>query len=65
MLLFGVCFVLYFIKLSAGKGFWTNMQFRSQRTAHLKMLISKKNSGTLQRESGLVQEVGTVEIKTW
>ena len=26
MLLFGVCFVLYFIKLSAGKGFWTNLR---------------------------------------
>ena len=24
MLLFGVCFVLYFIKLSAGKGFFLN-----------------------------------------
>ena len=23
MLLFGVCFVLHFIELSAGKGFWT------------------------------------------
>ena len=25
MLLFGVCFVLYFIKLSAGKGFFFHM----------------------------------------
>ena len=25
MLLFGVCFVLYFIKLSAGKGFYLHM----------------------------------------
>ena len=24
MLFFGVCFFLYFIKLSAGKGFWTD-----------------------------------------
>ena len=24
MLFFGVCFFLYFIKLSAGNGFWTN-----------------------------------------
>ena len=23
MIIFGVCFVLYLIKLSAGKGFWT------------------------------------------
>ena len=29
MLLFGVCFVLYFIKLSAGKGFWTNLPKRA------------------------------------
>ena len=26
MLLFGVCFVLYFIKLSAGKGYYHNAQ---------------------------------------
>ena len=25
MLLFGVCFVLYFIKLSAGKGFYSSL----------------------------------------
>ena len=26
MFIFGVCFVLYLVKLSAGKGFWTNLQ---------------------------------------
>ena len=27
MLFFGVCYFLYFIKLSAGKGFWVNQWF--------------------------------------
>ena len=44
MLFFGVCFFLYFIKLSAGKGFWTsieeytNIQFLEKRRPFLEAL---------------------------
>ena len=34
MLLFGVCFVLYFIKLSAGKGFWTKCNNPAAKTKY-------------------------------
>ena len=43
MMVFGVCFVLYLIKLSAGKGFYTSLNFAKTSTVKMTMRIKQDN----------------------
>ena len=43
MLLFGLFFVLYFVKLSVGNGFWSNLRVADP--------VTHRNAITLQRSS--------------